>query len=265
MGIVAVPVVARRPPTRFCHYDHLFVEHGPLPPHERTWRHPSELAAEERQLLLSETPAASSKAFALTTGTLGLIAIAILLLTVTPSPGGQTVAVSATSPPAIALGGASGALTIIGARATTSPVTTARPVAPTETPMTLATPIGEGRYAVALRDAVDMTAGTTLDVVLPSGRHTWGRVIDTNVIGTDAVLLHLYDAEPGHLVARHRPGARDMVTVLSSPPIEVAFADIASLQVQSGTAIIDAAGELVGLCEGDSDGIKVVDIDVTTD
>jgi hypothetical protein len=242
------------------HYDLSFVEHGPVPPHERTWRHPSEVAAEERELLRAEPTPATSRAFALTTGTIGLLAIAALLLTVTPSRGAQPIAVDATTIPG------SG-----GTDADTAAVTGVRrsdgsPTSDAGAPRALATPIGSGRYAIVLRDSIVDAGASSLDVVLPSGRRTWGRIVETRAGSSETVLVHLFDAEPGHEVTDRRPQGHEVVTVMASPPITVAFDDIAELDVENGTAIVDENGRLVGLCRQRGDrGVGVVELDGALD
>ena len=244
------------------HYDLSFVEHGPVPPHERTWRHPSELAAEERELARAEAVPATSKVFAITTGTIGLLAIAVLLVTVTPSRHSQPIAINATTIPRFGDADGSGddAAGVTGVRRSE---TSAQPAAAARA---LATPIGSGRYAVVLRDSIgDATA--LLDVVLPSGRFTWGRIVETATTGADTVLVHLYDAEPGHRITDRRPQMTDVVTVMASPPIEVAFGDVEDLDVVDGTAVVDRDGHLVGLCTRDGSGnrIRVVELDPARD
>jgi len=240
------------------HYDLPFVEHGPIPPHERTWRHPSELAAAERAELSAQPVSHSTRVFALTTGTVGLVAIALLVLTVTPSRSSSPVAVSASTTLASTADLAPAGPTIAGVRRSAN---TDGAVRSGTTVHALATPIGTGDYAVVSRaslDGVDVTS--TVDVMLPSGRLAAGQVVQT---ADDAVLIALDQAEPGHEVAGHRPHDREVVTVMASPPITVAYADIGGLHVAEGTAIIDDAGDLVGLCSGDEDGAgtKVVEID----
>lgn len=207
---------------------------------------------------------ASSRAFAFTTGTAGLIAIAALFVLVTPSRGAQPVAVSASTSPveAAGSGAADPAATIIGARRSSPdnrlPETVASPAA-------LATPIGAGEYALVLRASLPTAAGGMVEVVLPSGRVTSGEVMDDSTSG-DAVLVHLHDHEPGHEVAERRPHERDVVMVMSSPPIEVALADLDRVEVVEGTAVVDAEGHLVGLCgKRRGGGVRLVEVpsDVT--
>jgi hypothetical protein len=238
------------------------VEHGPLPPHERHWRHPSELAAEERELARAQPVRGRARIVALTTGSAGLAAIAVLFLTVTPTRHAQPVAVSATTDPSAAVADdeSRAAATIVAARRT-APERSAAGSADEASPLALATPIGAGQYAVVLRAAVASTADGLLEVILPSGRRTSGSVVDTDGgDSTDAVLVHLDDHEPGHNVADGRPHERDIVTVMATPPITVALADLDQIDVADGTAVIDAEGQLVGLCSEGARGVRLVEV-----
>lgn len=79
-------------------YDLAFVEPGPLPPHERSWRHPSELGP-TRHDVVDET-GHHRAAFAL--GTLAVLAVAGLVIAMTPRATSSPTALNATTmPPAI--------------------------------------------------------------------------------------------------------------------------------------------------------------------
>jgi hypothetical protein len=243
------------------HYDLSVVEQSPLPPHERSWRHPSELAAEERSLARAEPMPTTSRVFALTTGTAGLVAIALLFVMVTPSRDAQPVAVSGSTEPA-ALDGADTTASVVAARS--APDNRLPEALPTTA--ALATPIGSGQYALVLRASLTSAGAGPVELVLPSGRVTSGEVVDTGTAGGDTVLVHVRDREPGHEVADHRPHERDVVIVMANPPVEVALADLGELEVAEGTAVVDADGHLVGLCgERRGGGVRLVEVpnDVT--
>jgi hypothetical protein len=79
-------------------YDLVFVEQGPLPPHERSWRHPSELGP--TRLDVDDTAARPHVSFiALAGGTMAVVAIAAMVVAMTPRPSGGPVALSATTTP----------------------------------------------------------------------------------------------------------------------------------------------------------------------
>jgi hypothetical protein len=80
-------------------YDLAFVEHGPLPPHERTWRHPSELGPTRADV---ETGSSNHLA-ALAIGALAVVAVAGLVIAMTPRTSSSPIALSATTTPVSAL------------------------------------------------------------------------------------------------------------------------------------------------------------------
>lgn len=241
------------------------MEHGPLPPHERTWRHPSELAAEEQAVLRGETSPSVSRAVALTTGTLGLFAIAVLVLAVTPGNHAQPIAVSATTAPATISTSADEPDRNADASIASARRVPSASLAQMAAVRALATPIGEGRYALVSQASVGEGLASRLDVTLPSGRVTVGEVVERS---GDTVLIVLSETEPGHDVAEHRPHDREVVTVMAEPPVTIAYADVSTLEVAEGTAVVDSDGNLVGLCTKSGHGRRVrliaVDDEMTT-
>jgi len=225
------------------------VEHGPVPPHERSWRHPSELAADETAELRAIEVPRSTRAFALATGTLGLVALGVFVLLMTPSRGGAPIAISATTTAAASTPDVgSAAPTVAAVRRPVTDVATAA----------LATPIGDGDYAVVVRASVERSGADAVRVVLPSGRTVSGSIVEEN---TETAVVQLTTKEPGHRIAERRPHDHDVVTVLATPPVEVAFADVDQLDVAEGTAVVDAEGHLVGLCSRRGDGTTILMVD----
>ena len=243
------------------HYDLAFVEHGPLPPHERTWRHPSELAAQEHALARAETATTTTRMFAFTTGTLGLLAVGLLMLAVTPNRSGSPVAISATTTPAAADGSPAVATTALASVTETSD---RNPVALRGRSDALATPIGEGRFAVVT--AADLATrtgragiGESVEVAVPSGATRDARIVGQ--VG-DTVLVELERSEPGVDLADQHPEGHEIVTVLAEPPVTIVLDDLAELEVDEGTAVLDGDGDLVGLCSrGDDDETRLVVVD----
>lgn len=92
----------RRGPTGpIAQYSLVLVEQAPLPPHERSWRHPSELGP-TRADVESDHP---GRLLALATGTVAVMAVALLVVSMTPSPGTAPVAINATTLPPFARSG----------------------------------------------------------------------------------------------------------------------------------------------------------------
>jgi hypothetical protein len=217
------------------------VEHGPLPPHERTWRHPSELAAEEQAIVRAQGAAPSTRVFALTTGSLGLLAVGVLILTVTPRGHDAPIAISATTTPVAIAAPETRVDSLRPAFATRGSGTTEM----ASLQHALATPIGDGRTAVITDNALKGHDGDEIEVRLPSGRLAAGQVIEKS---GSTWLIELYDAESGHEIATDRPASSEIVTVMMSPPVTVVLADIGTLDIGEGTAVLDRDGNLVGIC-----------------
>jgi hypothetical protein len=244
------------------HYDLGSVERGPIPPHERTWRHPSEIAAEERAVLRAEAAAPSTRVFALTTGTIGLLAVGVLILTVSPRQQESPIAISATTTPLDAdpagttgVGDTPRALTVLSSTVAT------RPARLTEaTAGALATPIGDGSFALVTGRSLAGRAESNVDVRLADGRVTEAEV----VAGDDqVVVVALAAAAPGHAIARHRPDDGDMVTVMVEPPVVVAYADVDTVAVHEGTAVLNDEGAVVALCSRARSGRGIELLEVT--
>lgn len=228
------------------HYDLSVVEHGPLPPHERTWRHPSELAAEEHAVARAEPTGGSTRAFAFASGGLGLLAVGSLIVAVTPERSAAPVAVSATTTPV----DRSPSIAV-----SPSPASGTGPIALRGRREATATPIGEGRLAVVT--AADLAAtgelsdvGAAIEVEVPSGRMVDARVVAHD---GDAVLVQLERPEPGLALADEPPAGDEIVLVMAEPPVTIVLDDLAGLEVDEGTAVLDRTGDLVGLCSQDRD------------
>src|SRR5690606_12517141 len=90
-----------------------------------------------------------------------------------------------------------------------------------------------------------VAVGDEVEVAVPSGR-----LHDARIVGRsgDTVLVELERVEPGIEIADVQPSGHEIVTVLARPPVTIVFDDLAELEVEEGTAVLDDAGELVGLC-----------------
>jgi hypothetical protein len=243
------------------HYDLASVERGPVPPHERTWRHPSELAAEQRSALRAQSAAPSTRVFALTTGTLGLLAVGVLILTVTPRRLDAPIAISASTTPATApvntpnRSDAARPAALAPAFAGRGAVTTDL----VSIQQALATPIGDGRLAVITEDAVIADHGDRIEVRLASGQSGSGLVIGKS---GDTWLIALDQANgTGHEIASERPTSSEIVTVMNSPPVTIELAEIATLDIDEGTAVLDSDGDLVGICTRRNNGeVRLIEV-----
>lgn len=132
-------------------YDLVLVEPGPLPPHERSWRHPSELGP--TRLDVDDTSGRTQlNLLALGGGTMAVLAVAALVVAMTPRSASGPVALSSTTTP-------------ITARAVVEPPETA-PANP-GAPSTVRAPLAAAQTAlpasfVAFPHAI--TPGPQLDV-----------------------------------------------------------------------------------------------------
>lgn len=188
---------------------------------------------------------------ALTSGTLGLLAVGLLMVTITPDRAESPIALSASTTPVVAQGApravvlASAATGRIGFRS--DPIGA------------LATPIGDGRFALVTRASLADTDGMVIDVRLPSGRTTAGSIVTASA---DAVVVALAAIEPGHRIAAVRPLRHEMVTVMADPPISVAYSDIGTIDADEGTAVLDGDGSLVGICSRriGTDHVRLIEV-----
>ncbi len=176
---------------------------------------------------------------------MGLVAVAMLVFTVTPRRQEPPIAISATtSPIAVADRGRVGGAAAVRA-----------------VPDALATPIGDGHRAVMTMSGVAATSGTELDVQLTNGPVVTA-VVDTTRAGL--VIVSITSNSNGHTVAAAQPGPDEIVTVLADPPVTIAFSAITTIDAEEGTPVFDHDGQLIGLCsqhqaDGD-DSIALVDV-----
>ncbi len=229
---------------------------APLPPHERTWRHPSELAAAEREAFRTAAVPASTRLLAMVTGTVGLLAIGVLILSVTPGGSESPIAISATTTPVAAGAGfGPGGIVAIGRLGDAG-----APTVPAKKPPALATPIGDGRSALMTRVSTTGVDGDAFDVRLTSGPVVTAAVVETTDYGVVVVTIARADPD-GHAVAGGLPDDDEIVTILADPPVTVAFGDVDTIGADEGTPVLDADGDLIGLCTRANDGaVSVVDV-----
>jgi hypothetical protein len=97
-------------------YDLVFVEPGPLPPHERSWRHPSELGPTRHDV--ADDSKGRMPAFAF--GALAVIVVAGLVIAVTPRPASNPIALSATTMPPLTVRSPATAPAVVSAAAPTA-------------------------------------------------------------------------------------------------------------------------------------------------
>lgn len=283
----------RRLRVRHHEYDLDLVERAPLPPHERSWRHPSELAADARRDLVAERASTTARTAALTGGTATILLVGIVVFALTPRGPGNPSAMSSSPVERIAIASLSVPLGSAPTATTTPalapsaipesttatvtdvvPSTTVHPLSiqstlvsmPTPQQRPLVTELGTEGYAVlASRTVVELTDPTapepdSLVVARHGGSIAVASVIDAGD-GEGLAVLHLGDAagEPtgaGYEVAAQPPDDDSMVTVMSDEPISVEMSGLPSVELtgaSDGVAVVDAHGHLVGLYVDDPD------------
>jgi len=238
----------------------------PLPPHERTWRHPSELAAAERLAIQHTTAQRSTRGFAIATGSIGLVALGVLMILVTPPAQDSPVAVSATTSPSATQSNITSTGTSNGtSNGRNASTRAATPVAARAIPHELATPIGDGHLALITAPGSTMRRGSQLDVQVSNGP-----VVTAVVNGTvqGVVVVSITSTASGHEIAAAPPDPDDIVTLMAEPPVTIAFSALTTLDAAEGTPVLDRDGDLIGLCSqrhGAGDDQPITLIDVTGD
>jgi len=158
-------------------YDLVLVEPGPLPPHERSWRHPSELGP--TRLDVDDTSRRTQASLlALGGGTLAVLAVAAMVVAMTPRAASGPVALSSTTTP-------------ITARAVVEPPETASvdSIAPSTVGAPLAAQTALSTSFVAFPHAI--TPGPQLDVDGTQVAHAAPAGDDTVFVRTEAVTYQL--------------------------------------------------------------------------
>lgn len=258
---------------------------GPLPPHERTWRHPSELAPPPL-----EPPTRGGRVLIISTATVSLLLVGVMALLMTPDRArtpGDAEAIETdivTFVPAADAGaaGASSDVPVVAATAATTatlltaPTTRApsaeigfgdsapRPqrsqpratVSVTIASAVVVTPIGDG-LAVTTESAVGGT-GPSINAVLPSGE----RVVAELVAEAGGLVFVEVDDDgrtPVDLAAGDAPTDLLFLSV-SGSTVPIDPTGLAGVAIPEATPVLDEHGNLVGLCTYGDGGIEVVPV-----
>lgn len=218
---------------------------------------------------------------------MGLVAVTLLMFTVTPRSAGAPIAVSATTSPAgrtevgvrtAPTATVSATVSVDSGESATMAAPVAAPVVAPAVELTasstlrheggasaLATPIGDGRLALMTSSGVAADPGREVDVRLTSGPVVTA-VVDGTIPGLVVLSIDAEaSGEKGHPIADEQPPPDEIVTVLADPPVTIAFSAVATVDAAEGTPVLDGDGELIGLCverddpEG-SEHITLVDV-----
>lgn len=243
---------------------------APLPAHERTWRHPSEVG--QATWVLTEPPVAIGRGLLVTTGAIGcVLGIAVLWLLM-PIGGGLAPSASPTATSSfVTLAPPDAAVdepTRTDLRSDTtvaisgSPVTLPSEEPPVNTVLVSqhATPDTDGiAVAVALGDHTPFMV-TTLNAVGDAEAFSiigTGDPTDGNVLSIDGDLAFLQSPDGLDVVGFAETGSAevgDMLVVLGQEQTEVEFVgegavtELDATVIREGTPVIDESGALVALC-----------------
>ena len=171
-----------------------------------------------------------------TTATLGMLLVGVLAISMTPDR---------SAAPDTA------ASTISGLRTVPATATAIdRPALP------MVTPLGDDGWAVTTMSAFAGRTGSAR-AQLPSGA-----VVDVEIVATDraaglTVVSLPGAARDGYDLAGVEPAPTDTVLVHGDPPQVVTMAELAALDVDEATPVLDAAGDLIGLCANGRDGVAL--------
>jgi putative serine protease PepD len=246
------------------------VQPAPLPAHERSWRHPSEVG--QATWMLTEPPVAIGRGLLVTTGAIGcVLGIAVLWLLV-PVGGGlaPTAAPTVTSSfsallPVVTTSDEAPVSTDVRIQTTVAfqqpsitlpsedvPLNTVlvtRPATPENNAVAVAVAIGGVPFIVTTANAVSNTEGFSL-----VGN---GDPADGSIVAMNGDLAYLSSTATIDVVGFSETGsaaAGDMVMVLGQEQTPVHFVDHGAIVeldaslVREGTPVIDEAGALVALC-----------------
>lgn len=231
------------------------MEHGPVPPHERPWRHPSELAAADRAAFAAEPPSRRLRLVALLGGAAAAIIVIATVVTVTPWRGTN---------------GSAGTDDAATAMRTAAEMPLLAPRSewghPLVVPISVAWTSGESAL-LAVADAqmlrsmyVDLAPETRIVVQLIDGPVVFAEVLDLG--GDERPAILRLDPTPetiqGYVVAPDPPDAFDDITILIDDPVTMEFRFFVNIEVPAGTAVIDEQGRLIGLGRVDDGRTRLI-------
>jgi hypothetical protein len=200
------------------------VDRAPLPPHERPWRHPSELGPPAH-----EPTSTSGRVIIATAATLSLLLVGLLAISMTPDKGDAPQTLSSTTS---------------GSRA-----------AADQWQVPLVTPIGDEGWAVTTTGAIQARSGV-MSARLPSGD-----IVDVEIVDRDddagLTLVSLPTQTRGYHLAARRPAPTDMVVVHGTKTQKVEMVKVSTLDVEEGAAVLDDDGDLVGVCATTAGTVEV--------
>ena len=173
-----------------------------------------------------------------TTAAVSLLLVGLMVVSMTPERTGSPETASSTSAGA----------------ARSTPAALQRPGLP------VVTPLGAHGLAVTTLGAVDGVEGR-LRARLPDGAIHMVTLLATDAdTGLAVVELPAAARVDGYDLADEEPAPSDTVLVNGRPPVVVPMADLADLDVEEGTPVLDGDGNLVGLCTGAGGQVALTEV-----
>jgi hypothetical protein len=273
---------------------------APIPAHERTWRHPSEIG--QTAWTATEPPVTIGRGLLVTSGAIGsALGVAVLYLLLpagAPSPSASptvTSSVASLRPPAVTVAEepavssmllgeptevrTDGPGLTLPAPDTPSTVLVMSVEAPTEEPLSVAVAIEGAPYVVTTANALDSIGA--IDLLGPGDAELTPRMAAELVLieGDLAYLAPSQQMEVVSFAATATAEAGETVTVLADDPTEVAYVESGTAggvpeldagRIVEGTPVVDDQGALVALCtvviDGDGAHVEFIPVvDPTTD
>ena len=219
------------------------MDQGPLPPHERPWRHPSELGPPEH-----EASTSGAKVLIVTTATLSLLLVGLLVVAITPGSSGSD---------------ADGVTTVVAVRADQASAVrfderasrSSRPSAITG--LALTTRSAVGRSTGGDEVAVQLPNGQVVDAAVVSVDEARGLAVVSIPDGVTTETFAVADAE-GETLAPD-----DTVMVHGAEPQVMSVAALRATDVDEGTPVSDGEGNLLGLCTVEQDATMLMAADAS--
>ena len=263
---------------------------APLPPHERAWRHPSELGTTSWSHL--EPPLTLGRGLLIATGAIGGLLSIVVLWAMLPSPGrgslASPTAVTSTADDLAALVSSPRPDTLVASTVTrtSSPALTTVPRATTSVPIRSTSTVVTSTVDHAENDDLPPVAVAVGDtMVITTARAAQGHTFVT-VTGSDGqphdVTVLMVDRDLGVAVLSPEAAAMtdsyaiapaaadgDAVTVLTEAPISTNVhidakgkltIDAWDETIAEGTPVVNADGLLVGMCSHGASGPMLVNV-----
>lgn len=245
---------------------------APLPPHERVWRHPSELGGDVQYQPLP--PRRSPRFMMVGAGVATVVLVAGLVQILAPRGGSRVVGTSSQSIDAGAQPEAAATRTTVRRPRRTTVATTPRNRRPASLARTgkslstmllanaqrVAVAVGDGRHAFTI--SASLETGQQVEVLVSDGVTISARVVSVNSTTNLAVLeLERVMSGVARQVAYESPADGDHVMVGSGA--NDAYVRVTPLGLQldteasarEGEPVVDERGKLVGLISRGSDGV----------